>query len=98
MVDFDPAVADKDQLVKFAKDNYQITIDPRTKIETIRLRVENLIAGIDDVQSPSVAEVKKADALIRFVKSTVNDNVYEWHPGFVGCDWLIPCDAAGTVV
>ncbi len=97
MSDFDPTTADKDQLVKFAKDEYQVTIDPRTKIETIRARVEDLISGTD-LGTPEEATATVTTAAIKFVKSNVNDQIYEWHPGFAGCDWLTPCDRDGNIV
>jgi hypothetical protein len=96
MADFDPTTADKDQLVKFAKDNHQVTIDPRTKIETIRVRVESLVSGKEE--PVEVATAVPVTPTVRFVKSATNGNVYEWHEGLNGCDWLTPCDADGNIV
>ena len=71
MATFDPTTADKDQLVKFAKDEYQVTIDPRTKIETIRARVEGLISGVTPIEEAAVASAIPAAPSIAYVKSSL---------------------------
>lgn len=96
MATIDTAVADKDQLLEFAKTEYKIVIDPRTKIETIRDRVQGLIDGVAPaVIAEDVAPAKTPD--VRYVKSVVNGNVYEWHEYLVGSDF-IPCNAEGVIV
>jgi hypothetical protein len=96
MSTIDTAVADKDQLLEFAKTEYNVVIDPRTKIETIRERVQGLINGVAPaVIAEDVAPAKAPD--IKYVKSVVNGNVYEWHEYLVGVDF-IPCTAEGVIV
>jgi hypothetical protein len=96
MASIDTTMADKDQLIEFAKTEYKVVIDPRTKIETIRTRVQGLIDGVspeviaEDVAVPATTEG-------RFVKSVVNGNVYEWNENAVGVDF-IPCNADGVAV
>lgn len=92
----DTTTADKDQLVDFAKTEYQVTIDPRTKIETIRTRVQGLIDGI----SPEVIAVDTAaptQGSTRYVRSLINGNVYEWQENLVGQDFA-SCDVDGNTV
>jgi len=96
MATIDTTTADKDQLLQFAKTEYNVTIDPRTKIETIRTRVQGLIDGIaPDVIAEDVAA--PASNGTRYVKSLINGRVYEWQENLVGIDF-IPCDADGNSV
>ena len=96
----DTTMADKDQLIEFAKTEYKVTIDPRTKIETIRIRVQGLIDGVsadavaEDIGAP--ASTEHADG-VRWVKSVVNNGIYEFHEFLVGAEF-IPCDADGNIV
>lgn len=96
MTTIDTTIADKDQLIEFAKTEYKVIIDPRTKIETIRTRVQGLIDGVaPEVVAADVATPVLAEG--RFVKSLVNGNVYEWHEYLVGADFLA-CDADGNTI
>lgn len=95
----DVSTADKDQLVKLAKDEFNVTIDPRTKIETIRTRVQNLVEGKPDIADEATPAAKtKSEAKPVYVLSSTNGQVYEWQPHFEGCDWLTPCDIDGNTV
>lgn len=91
----DTTTADKDQLIEFAKTEYKVVIDPRTKIETIRTRVQGLINGV----SPEVIAEDTAAPVsnTRYVKSVVNGQVYEYQENLVGIDF-IPCNADGVPV
>lgn len=96
MATVDTAVADKDQLLEFARTEYKVVIDPRTKIETIRERVQGLIDGVPaDIIASDVT--KPEASVVRYVKSAVNGNVYEYHEYLVGSDF-IPCTADGVIV
>lgn len=95
----DTSVADKDQLIEFAKTEYKVVIDPRTKIETIRIRVQGLIDGVsaDAVAEDIGTSTEHSGNAVRYVKSAVNGNVYEFHEFLVGADFT-PCDADGNIV
>lgn len=96
MATIDTNVADKDQLIEFAKAEYKIIIDPRTKIETIRLRVQGLIEGV----TPEIIEQDVAAPVVgagRYVLSLINGHVYEWHEYLVGADFTA-CNADGVIV
>lgn len=96
MATIDTTVADKDQLIEFAKTEYKVVIDPRTKIETIRVRVQGLIDGVaPEVIAIDVAAPVETDG--KYVLSVVNGGVYEWHEHLVGADF-IPCNAEGVTL
>lgn len=96
MATIDTTTADKDQLVDFAKAEYKVIIDPRTKIETIRTRVQGLIDGVSpEVIADDVAAETPVQG--RFVKSVINGNIYPWQENLVGPDFT-PCNEDGAVV
>lgn len=94
----DTTVADKDQLIEFAKTEYKVTIDPRTKIETIRIRVQGLIDGVSpDAVADDIGTTAHPEGGVRYVKSAVNGNVYEFQEFLVGPEFT-PCDVDGNTV
>lgn len=92
----DTTTADKDQLVEFAKTEYNVVIDPRTKIETIRIRVQGLIDGVAPAVIAEDLGVAAAP-VAQYVKSLINGNIYPMNEFAVGVDFQ-PCDIDGNTV